>query len=87
MRQLSSRFRQAAKDLDQHHPYIFQNHAFYEEDVFAGYGEQNRRRLWKIRKDVDPKGVFQKLQPGFFKLGYGPEDEEELQRPEIRSEL
>lgn len=85
MRQLSSRFRQAAKDLDQHHPYIFQNHAYHEEDVFAGYGEQNRRRLWNIRRDVDPNGLFQTLQPGFFKLGFGPR--EEVERVEVRSEL
>jgi len=55
--------------MGMHHRYLFQNHAFEEQDVFSGYGEKSLKRLRKIRRDVDPDGVFQRLQPGFFKLG------------------
>jgi hypothetical protein len=51
------------------HRYIFQNHAFEEQDVFTGYGPYNLQRLHSIQRAVDPKGVFQLLQPGYFKLG------------------
>ncbi|KAL8833011.1 MAG: hypothetical protein Q9170_004573 [Blastenia crenularia] len=59
----------AAKKLGVHNEYIYQNYAAKGQDVFAGYGEANRQRLIKISEKYDPKGVFQKLQPGYFKLG------------------
>lgn len=59
----------AAKKLGVHNRYIYQNYAARGQDVFAGYGEANQRRLIEISKKYDPKGVFQKLQPGYFKLG------------------
>ncbi|KAI9752324.1 MAG: hypothetical protein M4579_005667 [Chaenotheca gracillima] len=74
MRRMISRSTKAAKDQDMHHRYLFQNHAFEEQDVFAGYGEVNLRRLRRVRAEVDPSGVFQVLQPGFFKLGAHLED-------------
>lgn len=49
--------------------FIYQNYAAKGQNVFAGYGEANRQRLIKISEKYDPKGVFQKLQPGYFKLG------------------
>jgi FAD/FMN-containing dehydrogenase len=69
MRRLTTRFRQRAEELGKLHPYLFQNHAYEEQDVFSGYGNESLRKLRRIRKEVDPEGVFQKLQPGFFKLG------------------
>ncbi|KAJ4297955.1 hypothetical protein N0V90_005854 [Kalmusia sp. IMI 367209] len=68
MRNLINRFRESARARGKLHPYLFQNHAFEEQDVFAGSGESKLARLREIRKAVDPDGVFQKLQPGFFKL-------------------
>lgn len=59
----------AAKTLGVDNKYIYQNYAAKGQDVFAGYGETNQRRLIEISKRYDPKGVFQKLQPGYFKLG------------------
>lgn len=59
----------AAKKLGVDNKYIYQNYAAKGQDVFAGYGEANRQRLIKISEKYDPKGVFQKLQPGYFKLG------------------
>jgi FAD/FMN-containing dehydrogenase len=51
-----------------HHPFIFQNYARYDQDVFAGYGLENRKRLQEIQKKYDPDGVFSRLQPGYFKV-------------------
>lgn len=59
----------AAKKLGVYNRYIYQNYAAKGQDVFAGYGEENRQRLIEISEKYDPKGVFQKLQPGYFKLG------------------
>jgi hypothetical protein len=57
-----------AKELGLHHRYLYQNYAAGDQDVFAGYGEENRKKLRKISKKYDPEQVFQKLQPGYFKL-------------------
>jgi hypothetical protein len=75
MKTLLHKFRAATEDIGMFHPFLFQNHAFEEQDVFAGYGETNLRRLREIRKKVDPKGIFQTLQPGYFKLeSHGTQD-------------
>lgn len=70
-KRLIERSKTAAKSRGVHHRFLFQNHAFEEEDVFASYGETNLQRLRSIRKRVDPDGIFQTLQPGYFKLGVG----------------
>lgn len=49
-------------------PYIYQNYASFKQDVFAGYGQQNLAKLQAASKKYDPAQVFQKLQPGYFKL-------------------
>ncbi|CAD6576146.1 MAG: hypothetical protein ASARMPRED_007618 [Alectoria sarmentosa] len=69
MRRLRHRIRHVAASMDMLHPYLFQNHAFEEDDIFAGYGEENRNRLIRIRGAVDPDRVFARLQPGCYKLG------------------
>ena len=48
--------------------YVYQNYASLDQDVFAGYGEGNKRRLVEISRKYDPEQVFQELQPGYFKL-------------------
>jgi hypothetical protein len=48
--------------------FIYQNYAALEQDVFAGYGEVNAERLRVVSERYDPNGVWQKLQPGYFKL-------------------
>ena len=68
MQRLIGRFRQTAKAAELLHRYVFQNHAFEEQDVFPGYGEANYARLKAVRISVDPDSVFQELQPGYFKL-------------------
>jgi hypothetical protein len=57
-----------AKQIGLYHPYIFQNYARKDQDVFAGYGLGNRKRLQEIQKRYDPDGVFSRLQPGYFKV-------------------
>ena len=72
MRRMTTRMKEAAELRGTHHPYRFQNHAFEEQDIFEGYGADNFKRLREVRKSVDPDGIFQMLQPGYFKLGLEP---------------
>ena len=48
--------------------YIYQNYAYVGQDVFAGYGQANRERLVNVSRKYDPERVFQRLQPGYFKI-------------------
>ena len=63
-----SRTTALAKEMGLHHRYIYQNYANASQDVFAGYGKENRERLRTIQKEYDPEGVFSRLQPGYFKV-------------------
>ncbi|KAH6668220.1 hypothetical protein B0J14DRAFT_658137 [Halenospora varia] len=62
-------FEQAAEGLDVLHPFIYINYANKAQDVFSGYGEENKQRLIAIQTDIDPLGVFTSfgLWRGFFK--------------------
>ena len=57
-----------AKEMGLHHPWIYQNYANISQDVFAGYGEENKQKLRDIQRKYDPERMFAKLQPGYFKL-------------------
>ncbi|KAJ5722135.1 hypothetical protein N7488_000170 [Penicillium malachiteum] len=48
--------------------YVYQNYASAGQDVFSGYGQKNLARLKAVSGKYDPAQVFQKLQPGYFKL-------------------
>jgi hypothetical protein len=50
------------------HPYLYQNYASYQQDVFASYGKENLAKLRSISAKYDPQQVWQQLQPGYFKL-------------------
>ncbi|KAG4030442.1 hypothetical protein MFRU_012g01760 [Monilinia fructicola] len=50
------------------HPWLYQNYAARQQDVFPGYGRENHRRLIAISQTYDPDGVFVRLQPGYFKI-------------------
>ncbi|KAF4772956.1 FAD binding domain-containing protein [Colletotrichum scovillei] len=52
--------------------YIYMNYAAQFQDVVSGYGADNKAKLKSIAKKYDPKEVFQKLQPGYFKLDRAP---------------
>lgn len=57
-----------AKELGLYHRYLYMNYASHFQDPIRGYGDKNRARLKEIAKKYDPDEVFQRLQPGYFKL-------------------
>ena len=48
--------------------YLYENYAYITQDVISSYGPANKERLIEISQKYDPDQVFQKLQPGYFKL-------------------
>jgi hypothetical protein len=68
IKRILSRMTVLAKERNQFHPFLYQNYAENFQDVFAGYGEENRKRLRQIQKKYDPEDVFQRLQAGYFKV-------------------
>jgi hypothetical protein len=48
--------------------YIYMNYASPWQDPIASYGAENKQRLKQVASVYDPTGVFQRLQPGYFKL-------------------
>jgi hypothetical protein len=61
-----------SKAIGVEHGYVYMNYASQFQDVISGYGAVNKARLQKIASTYDPQGVFQKLQPGYFKLDGAP---------------
>lgn len=57
-----------AEEMQVYHRYIYQNYANQTQDVFGGYGLENKRRLLQIQKKYDPEQIFSRLQPGYFTL-------------------
>ncbi|KAJ4338024.1 hypothetical protein N0V95_008175, partial [Ascochyta clinopodiicola] len=53
-------------------PYLYMNYASPWQDPVASYGATNKARLQRISKKYDPTGVFERLQPGYFKLNGAP---------------
>ncbi|GES65884.1 FAD binding domain protein [Aspergillus terreus] len=60
-----------AKSLGLYHEYIYMNYASQFQDVISSYGSANKARLQAIASKYDPTGVYQTLQPGYFKLDGG----------------
>ncbi|KND86516.1 Bifunctional solanapyrone synthase [Tolypocladium ophioglossoides CBS 100239] len=56
-----------AQGLD--NQYLYQNYASLQQDVLPSYGKANLAKLKSISAKYDPANVWQKLQPGYFKLG------------------
>lgn len=52
--------------------YVYMNYASMFQDVISSYGAENKARLKAIAARYDPAGVFQTLQPGYFKLDRAP---------------
>lgn len=52
--------------------YIYMNYASQFQSVVESYGAANHERLVQIARKYDPHEVFQKLQPGYFKLNGAP---------------
>jgi FAD/FMN-containing dehydrogenase len=51
--------------------YLYMNYASQYQDVIGSYGESTEK-LKSVAKKYDPTEVFQKLQPGYFKLDGPP---------------
>jgi hypothetical protein len=49
-------------------PFLYQNYAAEEQDVFKSYGSSNLEKLKSVSRKYDPAGVWWKLQPGYFKI-------------------
>ena len=57
-----------AKKMGLMNRFIYMNYASQDQDVFAGYGTNVRRKLKRIQREYDPEGVFARLKPEYFKL-------------------
>jgi hypothetical protein len=57
-----------AKQRGLWHRYIYQNYAAIQQDVFTGYGPTSKAKLVATHAKYDPKNVWTRLQPGYFKI-------------------
>ncbi|KAF2279163.1 FAD-binding domain-containing protein [Westerdykella ornata] len=57
--------------------FVYLNYASEFQDPIASYGADNVERLRAISRKYDPGQVFQRLQPGGFKLSGGPPNQSE----------
>ncbi|KAI4662457.1 uncharacterized protein J4E79_004747 [Alternaria viburni] len=62
-----------AKRRDMVNDYIYMNYASQFQNVVESYGE-SANKLRAIARKYDPTEVFQKLQPGYFKLHGAPNE-------------
>lgn len=63
-------YKDAVEGFGVFHPFVYINYANQGQDVFSGYGEENKQRLIAIQTRVDPLGIFTSsgLWRGFFKV-------------------
>ncbi|KAK7983495.1 hypothetical protein PG989_010897 [Apiospora arundinis] len=52
--------------------YVYMNYASEYQDAISSYGAANKAKLQGVAQKYDPAQVFQKLQPGYFKLERAP---------------
>ncbi|KAG8157583.1 hypothetical protein KVR01_012625 [Diaporthe batatas] len=52
--------------------WVYMNYGSQFQDVISSYGTENKAALKSIAAKYDPAQVFQKLQPGYFKLDRAP---------------
>jgi len=61
-----------AKQTNVYHPYLYMNYASQYQAVIPSYGSNNYHRLQQTAEKYDPYGIFQELEPGYFKLSSNP---------------
>ncbi|KAK7710525.1 hypothetical protein SLS63_012955 [Diaporthe eres] len=66
------RIKAAAVSEGVQNDYVYMNYGSQFQDVISSYGPENKAALKRIAAKYDPTGVFQKLQPGYFKLDRAP---------------
>ncbi|KAL1798880.1 hypothetical protein ACET3X_002917 [Alternaria dauci] len=71
-RKVQDRCEAVAKAAGKMNDYIYMNYASPYQNVVAGYGAANQAKLKAISMKYDPSGVFEILQPGYFKLDGTP---------------
>lgn len=59
---------EAARTRGTSHRYRVLNYSAAHQDVYGGYGEENRKRLLEIRDKYDPDDIMSKLRPGIIQL-------------------
>ncbi|KAF2844786.1 FAD binding domain-containing protein [Plenodomus tracheiphilus IPT5] len=64
--------KEEAKTRGLYSRYIYLNYAGPYQNVIPSYGEANLAKLKAIAKKYDPTAIFQKLQPGGYKLEGAP---------------
>ena len=52
--------------------WVYMNNASQFLNVIASYGDDAKAKLKAVASKYDPKALFQKLQPGYFKLDRVP---------------
>ncbi|KAI7258145.1 hypothetical protein KC343_g2476 [Hortaea werneckii] len=65
-----------AKSIGADNEFIYLDYADADQNPLGSYGEENVRKMKAAAKEYDPQGVFQKLQPGGFKLSKVAEPDE-----------
>jgi hypothetical protein len=53
-----ARLEDTSRRLKVHHPYKYIGYGRLGEDIFLSYGANNREKLVRVQKDVDPQGIF-----------------------------
>ena len=66
--ELLAQAKAVTQELGTARDYIYLNYAYPKQDPIGSYGAENVRLLKKASDKYDPKGVFQKLLPGGFKV-------------------
>ncbi|KAL7905464.1 hypothetical protein GGI35DRAFT_483585 [Trichoderma velutinum] len=66
--QFVDRVKNAARAQGAFHRYQYLNYADKYQDVYGGYGEENRKRLLKIKAKYDPEDLMSTLRPGIIQL-------------------
>lgn len=66
------RIKAAAISEDVQNDWVYMNYGSQFQDVISSYGPENKAALKRIAAKYDPTGVFQNLQPGYFKLDRAP---------------
>ncbi|KAF2222365.1 hypothetical protein BDZ85DRAFT_126899 [Elsinoe ampelina] len=68
---LFKRIKEAAVERGCEKGYLYMNYASEFQDVVASYGSAGER-LREVAREWDPRGVWQRLMPGYFKLDGAP---------------
>lgn len=59
----------ATQEAGLYHAFTYMGDAAGFQDVYDGYGQENKQKLLHISRKYDPARLFQRLLPGGFKIG------------------